>query len=326
MEFPTNKKQQETIGACSKEPTVGLLYDDKDNDRVERFKYSFPEIHCIIIGMNSEKKSEKETDYILVFISLESMKNVEFLEVFLNIYERKDRKVCGIIIDDELRDVNKRIELYRYYKRKIQEIWNLRNELGSNADIRRCVDIYERSYERIAEYFVEILKNAENKKICAEAQFEAYLKKDGRKVRRKKRSEENNYEIVKSGEEHMGNKTVNNTYNIKTDQLNVIEKSNNNTIVQKNGIKKEDFEVICEAIQKSSNVMDRDNAEKIQGMLDEIKKEFEDFRNQRKEEPSGNRFKKCIDLAVKMLTLANGIPVLGDNLLKLQAFLISNMT
>lgn len=94
MEFPTNKKQQETIGACSKEPTVGLLYDDKDNDRVERFKYSFPEIHCIIIGMNSEKKiREGNRLYIGVYFAGKYEKCRIFGSIFEYIREKRQKSM-----------------------------------------------------------------------------------------------------------------------------------------------------------------------------------------------------------------------------------------
>ena len=62
--------------------------------------------------------------------------------------------------------------------------------------------------------------------------------------------------------------------------------------------------------------LDNENADKIKDIVELAKDELN------KPEPKSSRLRNCLTLIAPMLTIANGIPVLKENLLKLSDFIM----
>ena len=301
-------------------PKAYLLFDEKDTSIIENFKQNFTGIKYI----ENKEICSGDVDYFLIFLSIKGLMNEEFLKVFFDVYDDMDNgKVVGLIIDDDLRKFDRRLELYNYYHNKFIKICDFKKEKGSNADIMRCGDVYERCYEKIGAFLNKLLNDEKNQKICAEDKFETCLKNDGKNGLRTKHKKMVDDENV--GEENcMETKNeYNNCTIVNADQGNQISlaQGNENHIQQKQGIEKDELEIICETITKDIQCLNEEEKAQLQSMLEDVQKEFRDSKNAK-----GIKLPQCLSLVASMLAIANGTPTLLQNITNLQSFLLSNIT
>ncbi len=308
FDFTKYKNQQIEIVKCSENPKVYTLFDEDDSELVEIFKKNF-------IRIEYEKVYSSNIDYILVFLSENSLKNEEFLRVFLDIKDGIDsRKMIGLIVDDDLRSKDKRFELYEHYSYEVKRIWDLKKRIGTNADIRSCGNIYERCNEEIGQFLEKVLIDEANKKICAEDKFESCLMRDGKKELRVKWSKENAKKEAEEGKCAVTNYEYNN--------CNIVMANNNDrtSINQKQGLEKKELELLCETIKKEVRDLDDERKSEYLKILEEIREEYNNS-----EIKKSNKLKRCLELIVPLLTIVNGTPTLLQNLLKLQSFFIERV-
>lgn len=324
MDFQKYKDRQRETKRYPGALRAYLLYDENDSDRIEFFKQNFTNINFLVNSSDCDIISLiDEIDYILVFFSKDGLKNIEFLDVLLKCYERKnDKKIIGFIIDEEIRDEEKRLELYKYYTQRYIKADDLIRAGIINEDVRRIARTYEDSREKVGNLLNTILKYEGNTKVCPEDQFEGLLKKDGRKGLRIRNGREKNDKAIK--EERPVGIQYNNCNIINTERnhspINVLIDADNNTVTQNNGIRKDEFEMICEEICRGIGSLNEENRERFMDMLDNVKKEYREEKQKPKE-----RLGKCLNFIVPMMTFANEAPGLFDNLQKLQSFIFTNL-
>lgn len=80
---------------------------------------------------------------------------------------------------------------------------------------------------------------------------------------------------------------------------------------QNNGINANELDGIIKGIMDNLSGLDEDDADSIRDIVDMAKEELG------KPEPKVSRLKNCLALIAPMVTVANGIPILADNLQKL---------
>ena len=302
-------------------PKACLLFDETDTSIIENFKQNFSGIKYI----ESKGLCSSDVDYFLIFLSIKGLMNEEFLKVFLDVNDEMDnRKVVGFIIDDDLRAFDRRLELYNYYHNKFVKICDYKKENGSNADIRRCGDVYERCPEMIGAFLDKILNDEKNQKICAEDKFETCLKNDGKNGLRTKQSKKLDDENV-GEEDRMETKNEYNNCTIvnadKSNQINFNEGSENYSVIQKNGIEDGELKNMCDALVNDIHILNEEDRIEFKKLIEEIKEEFGDSHKSKE-----NKLTKCLKLIVPMLTIANGTPTLCENIQNLQTFLMAHIT
>lgn len=81
--------------------------------------------------------------------------------------------------------------------------------------------------------------------------------------------------------------------------------------IQINSSEEGELEKIIKGIKDESAGLKEEDAESINHVVDMVKKEL------RKSKPKVSRLKNCLASIDSMLAIANGIPVLGENLQKL---------
>lgn len=107
------------------------------------------------------------------------------------------------------------------------------------------------------------------------------------------------------------------TYNVNGGQ--VVTATDNSTIYvnQVNNISVEKLDNIIKNIMDNLSGLKKEEAEKITDVTDMVKEELA------KPEPKVSRLRNCITLITPMITIANGIPNLVDNLQKLVSYIQS---
>ena len=78
-----------------------------------------------------------------------------------------------------------------------------------------------------------------------------------------------------------------------------------------NGVSANELDNIIKEIMNNLSDLKKEDAEEISDIVDMAKEEL------KKPEPKVSRLKNCLTLIAPMFTIANGIPVLADNLQKL---------
>lgn len=103
----------------------------------------------------------------------------------------------------------------------------------------------------------------------------------------------------------------NTVWNVEGGQINI---ANDNAAIyatQNNQFMPDELENITKNIMSHIDQLDKENKEIIEGAVDMIKEEFA------RPEPKMNRLRSCVTLIAPMIAVANGIPVLAENLRKL---------
>lgn len=106
------------------------------------------------------------------------------------------------------------------------------------------------------------------------------------------------------------------TLNISGGQFNISKDSSTLNAVQNNGTSGTELEKIIKGIMDNVNELNKNDADQITDIAEMIKQELS------KPEPRVSRLSNCLKLIAPMLTIANGIPTLYDNLQKLQEFIM----
>lgn len=106
------------------------------------------------------------------------------------------------------------------------------------------------------------------------------------------------------------------TFNITGGQVNFSKDSANLNATQNNGISGNELDVIIKAIKDNLSELKKEEADEIIDVVDMAKDELT------KPEPKTSRLRNCITLIAPMMTIANGIPVLANNLQKLYEFIM----
>lgn len=106
------------------------------------------------------------------------------------------------------------------------------------------------------------------------------------------------------------------TFNITGGQVNFAKDNANINATQNNGISENELNVIIKAIKDNLSGVKKEEADQIIDVVDMAKEELT------KSEPKISRLRNCITLIAPMMTIANGVPVLTNNLQKLQELII----
>lgn len=80
---------------------------------------------------------------------------------------------------------------------------------------------------------------------------------------------------------------------------------------QNNGVSANELDNIIKGIMENLSGLKKENAENIKDIVDMAKEELE------KSEPKVGRLRNCVTLIAPMITIANGFPVLANNLQRL---------
>ena len=105
-------------------------------------------------------------------------------------------------------------------------------------------------------------------------------------------------------------------FNITGGQVNFAKDNANINATQNNGISENELDVIIKAIKDNLLGVKKEEADEIIDVVEMAKEELT------KPEPIISRLRNCITLIAPMMTIANGVPVLANNLQKLQELII----
>ncbi len=105
-------------------------------------------------------------------------------------------------------------------------------------------------------------------------------------------------------------------FNITGGQVNFAKDTANINATQNNGISENELDVIIKAIKDNLLGVKKEEADEIIDVVEMAKEELT------KPEPIISRLRNCITLIAPMMTIANGVPVLANNLQKLQELII----
>ena len=126
----------------------------------------------------------------------------------------------------------------------------------------------------------------------------AYLTTDGQEYFNKKKKE------------NLKNNNVLNI-NMSGGQFNYANDNSTINAIQNNGISTNELDNIIKAIKENLGGLEKEEAEEIIDVVDMTKEELV------KPRPKVSRLKNCLTLITPMLSIANGIPTLSNNLQKL---------
>lgn len=105
------------------------------------------------------------------------------------------------------------------------------------------------------------------------------------------------------------------TLNVNGGQVNIANGEAQIHAVQNNGIHANELNDIIEGIMENISDLRQEDADIIKDAVEIAKEELA------KPEPRTSRLRSCLTLIAPMFTIANGIPTLTTNLLKLQEFI-----
>lgn len=86
--------------------------------------------------------------------------------------------------------------------------------------------------------------------------------------------------------------------------------------IQCEGLSGSELDIIIKSIKDNLSDLKKEEADEIIDVVDMAREELT------KPEPKASRLRNCITLIAPMMTIANGIPVLENNLQKLQEFIV----
>ena len=124
------------------------------------------------------------------------------------------------------------------------------------------------------------------------------------------------YQAMKERRKGSMDERSNVTLNITGGQINIAKDNGNVNAIQNNGTNTSELADIIKEIMENVHGLDNENADKIKDIVELAKDELN------KPEPKSSRLKNCLTLIAPMFTIANGIPVLKENLLKLSDFIM----
>lgn len=99
-------------------------------------------------------------------------------------------------------------------------------------------------------------------------------------------------------------------------QVNVAEDNSTIYATQNNGVSVSELDKIIKGILDNLSGLKEKDADSIRDTVDMAKAELA------KPEPKVSRLRNCLSIIAPMVTIANGVPVLTDNLQKLMDYII----
>lgn len=133
----------------------------------------------------------------------------------------------------------------------------------------------------------------------------AYLTTDGQ-----------DYFKEKKQEDPMGNNGMIINMNMNGGQFNLAKDNATINATQNNGVNENELDDIIKGIMGNLSELKKEDADEIADIVEMVKEELT------KQEPKVSRLRNCLTLMAPMFTIANGIPILVDNLQKLQEFIM----
>lgn len=109
-------------------------------------------------------------------------------------------------------------------------------------------------------------------------------------------------------------KKENITINMNGGQFSLAQDNAKIYATQNNVVSKNELDNIINGITENLSALKKEDAENIKDVVDMVKEELQ------KPEPKVGRLRNCVTLIAPMLTIANGIPVLVNNLNKLMQY------
>ena len=106
------------------------------------------------------------------------------------------------------------------------------------------------------------------------------------------------------------------TVNIHGGQVNMASGAAVINAIQNNGVSENELDIIIKGIKDNLSELKKDEADSIIDVVEMVKGELSTTT------PKVSRLKNCLTFIGSMLTVANGIPVLVDNLQNLQEFIL----
>ena len=111
----------------------------------------------------------------------------------------------------------------------------------------------------------------------------------------------------------------NSIVNISGGQINIARDRAIINARQNNGIHKSELDSIIQGIMKELPNLRKEEADKITDIVEMAEEELG------KPEPRVSRLRNCLSLIAPMVTVANGVPTLMDNLQRLKEFICMQM-
>ena len=106
------------------------------------------------------------------------------------------------------------------------------------------------------------------------------------------------------------------TFNISGGQVNLASGNGMIYATQNNGVSTSELDNIIKGIMDNLSNLKKEDAEEIKDIIDMAKEELG------KPTPKPSRLRNCVTLIAPMLTIANGIPTLANNLQKLVDYIV----
>lgn len=106
------------------------------------------------------------------------------------------------------------------------------------------------------------------------------------------------------------------TFNVNGGQVNFAKDNATIYAIQNDGINVNELDSIIKGIMENLSNLKKEHAEEIRDVVDMAKEELV------KPEPKVSRLRNCVTLIAPMLTIANGIPSLMNNLQRLVDYII----
>ena len=107
------------------------------------------------------------------------------------------------------------------------------------------------------------------------------------------------------------------TFNVSGGQVNLAKDNATINAIQNNGVSANELDGIIKGIMENLSDLNKEDAENIKDVVDMAKEELV------KPEPKVSRLRNCVSLITPILTIANGIPTLLNNLQRLKNYINS---
>lgn len=121
--------------------------------------------------------------------------------------------------------------------------------------------------------------------------------------------------LIKKGIREMGDRNL--AFNVSDGgQVNVAEDNSTIYATQNNGVSISELDKIIKEIMDNLFGLEEKDADSIRDIVDMAKDELA------KPEPKVSRLRNCLSIIAPMVTIANGVPALTDNLQKLMDYII----
>lgn len=104
-------------------------------------------------------------------------------------------------------------------------------------------------------------------------------------------------------------------FNVNGGQVNFAQDNATINATQNNGVSGDELEKIVKSIMDNLKELDKEDADKIVDVVEMAREELV------RPEPRPGRLRNCLSLITPMIAVANGIPVLADNLQKFMNFI-----